>query len=255
MRGFAALWGKEWRETWRSGRLFILVALFLLLGISSPLAFKFLPQLIPAELAEAFSTLLQPTTSEVIVSLFKNLSQLGILVLILLSMGGVAEEKSRGQLELVLARPVSTEAVIWAKFAVWALQLVLALVVVLGSFTLYTHSLFPPGPSLLALWQGGLLFYLFCLLVLAFTLLAGTLLPTSLLAALLSGGVFLALSFLPNLGSSYARFAPPSLLEGASRVAIGASSWGVWWESAAVTAALILLCNLLAVWALRRQDI
>jgi ABC-2 type transport system permease protein len=255
VRGFAAFWGKEWRETWRSGRFFILTAVFLLLGISSPLAYKFLPQLIPAELAEAFSSLLNPTTSEVIVSLFKNLSQLGILVLILLAMGAVVEEKSRGQLELILARPVSTTSVIWAKFAVWALQLALALVVVLGSFTLYTHSLFPPGPSLLALLQGGLLYYLYCLLVLAFTLLASTLLPTSLLAALLSGGVFLALSFLPNLGPAYSLFAPPSLLEGASRVAIGASLWGIWWESAAVTASLILLANLLAVWALRQQDI
>jgi ABC-2 type transport system permease protein len=255
MRGFTVFWGKEAREALRSGRFYILAALFLLLGISSPLAFKFLPQLLPPEFSSALSTLFQPSTEAVVGSLFKNFAQLGVLVLILVAMGSVAEEKSRGQLELVLARPVSTAAILWAKFAALALQYLLALALALGAFLFYTRTLFPPGPDLWLLLEAGSLFFLFGLLVVAFTLLASTLLSGQIWAALASGVFFLLLSFLPNLGNTWARYSPAALLAAANQVALGVSPLLGWWPQAAICVGAMLAFVFLAALALRRLEL
>lgn len=252
--GIRAFLDKEWRESWRSGRLFLLSALFLALGISTPLMLKFLPQLIPAEWQSMLGPLLPSGPAAAVDTLFKNLAQVGVLVLVLVVMGTIAEERARGQLELVLSKPVSVAGIVWAKFAVHAFSFLLAVLCAFLPFFAYLRVLYPPGVALLPLLVGAGFFVVYGLLVIAFTLFASALFTSQVGAALLSGGFFLALSFLPNLGGDFARLSPAGLLAAARDLALGAGrpGDGLLGVGIAVGGVATFLC--LAVVAMRNHE-
>jgi ABC-2 type transport system permease protein len=252
--GVRAFLDKEWRESWRSGRLFLLSALFLVLGISTPLMMKFLPQLIPAEWQSVFSALLPTGPAAAVDALFKNLAQVGLLALVLVVMGTVAEERARGQLELVLSKPVSVAGIVWAKFAVHAFAFLLAVLCAFLPFFAYLRILSPPGVSFLPLLVGAGFLTVYGLLVIAFTLFASALFASQVGAALLSGGFFLALSFLPNLGGDFARLSPAGLLAAARGAALGAGRSGDGLLGAGIAVGGIALFLCLAVVAMRSQE-
>jgi ABC-2 type transport system permease protein len=252
--GTKAFLDKEWRESWRSGRLFLLSALFLILGISTPLMLKFLPQLLPVEWQSVLGSLLPSGPVAAVDSLFKNLAQVGLLVLVLVVMGTIAEERARGQLELVLSKPVSVAGIVWAKFVVHAFAFLLAVLCAFLPFFAYLRVLSPPGVALLPLLAGAGFFAGYGLLVIAFTLFASALFASQVGAALLSGGFFLALSFLPNLGGDFARLSPAGLLATARGLAIGAGGPGVELLGLGVTVGSIALFLCLAVVAVRNHE-
>jgi ABC-2 type transport system permease protein len=252
--GTRAFLAKEWRESWRSGRLFLLSALFLVLGISTPLMLKFLPQMLPVEWQTLLGSLLPSGPVAAVDSLFKNLAQVGVLVLILVAMGAIAEERARGQLELVLSKPVSVAGIVLAKFAVHAFAFFLATLCAFLPFFAYLRILYPPGVAFLPLLVGAGFFVAYGLLVIAFTLFCSALFASQVGAALLSGGFFLALSFLPNLGGDFARLSPAGLLAAARNLALGAGRPGDGLLGVGIAVGGVVLCLCLAVVAMRNHE-
>ncbi|MDI6868587.1 MAG: ABC transporter permease [Coprothermobacterota bacterium] len=245
MKSLRVFLKKEMKEAIRSWRLPVMLIVFLFLGISSPLLFKFLPALVPPELKATFEQLMKPTYEEIVSSLAKNLSQIGILVIILFNMGSVSEERGKGQLELLFARPASRSSLIWAKFLSSSLSVLLSLAVAFVSFGLYYGALFPQAPPVQGLVLGFLLFSLFALFVVSFTIFSSTLFSSGLWAGLLSGSFFLTLSFLPSLGGGFSRYSPPGLLEAANLIMRGqvVNSWDGVLVTATGTLIFILLAN------------
>ena len=126
----------------------------------------------------------------------KNLSQIGLLAIILLVMGLVAREKETGTAVLILARPVGRWSFLLAKFSAFFSQLALCLVAAGAACYLYTGLLFDvwltPGPFLGI--NGLVLLYL--LIPTAFTFLGSTLSRNNVLAAGLGLAAWLLLSLL-----------------------------------------------------------
>ena len=97
MTGFRVLLRKELLEQWRTLRLPVVAAVFLLVGLSSPLLARFTPELLDALGGSQLQIVLPtPTAADAVDQLIKNVSQFGILVAVLLAMGSVATEKERG---------------------------------------------------------------------------------------------------------------------------------------------------------------
>ncbi|MCR4428098.1 MAG: ABC transporter permease [Caldiserica bacterium] len=252
MRELRVFFRKELKEGLKSWRVPIMLVVFFILGISSPLLFKFMPALIPPELKSAFEQFMKPTFEEMASSLAKNLSQIGVLVIILFFMGSVAEEKGKGQLELLFARPIPRSSLIWAKFLAGSIAIILCLAISFLAFALYFGVLFPQEIPLKNLAWGFFLFSLFFILVLSFTLFSSTLFSSGLWAGLLSGSFFLLLSFLPSLGEKFSRYSPSGLLESANLIMRGqGASFG---DSLMVTVVGILIFTLLASIVLERQE-
>jgi ABC-2 type transport system permease protein len=143
--GFGVLLRKELLEAWRTRRLPVLAALFLVIGMVSPLTAKYLPDILKAALGDQLTIPVPtPTAAMAVDQLEKNLAQLGALAAIALAMGSVSGELDRGTAALVLAQPVTRPAFLAAKL--------LAIVAVLGVATLlaavvawlYTWVLFEP---------------------------------------------------------------------------------------------------------------
>ena len=101
---------KEFKETRIQGVVF--AAVLLLFGATSVLLQKFIPQLVPENLAEAF----EPSLTAGLADYVGNSLQMGSIVAILITIAALAGERETGTLELLLARPVSKLQIVVSKF-------------------------------------------------------------------------------------------------------------------------------------------
>ena len=147
MEGFSVFLRKELREAVRSNRLLVVVAVFVVLGIISPLTAKYTPELLKAigtgqpGVQITFPT---PTVADSIAQFLKNVAGTGIFIALLLPMGMVAREKERGTAAFVLTKPISRAAFLAAKLV--ALLALLGAGVALAALVtyIYTAILFEP---------------------------------------------------------------------------------------------------------------
>jgi len=211
------LFKKELYEQYRTYRFFIALVIFLFLGISAPVITKLTPDLLKSLGGGIQITLPPQTATDALNSYLKNMTQLPSLVLILLAMGCIADERSRGTAVTVLTKPVPRSVFVVAKFLAYELTLLASLLLAAAGAYYYTKQLFealPLGAFLLL----NLSLFIFLTLSLAFTIFASALFRSSIAAGGLAFGGFLALALFPTLNSAVAQ-ALPSVLFRAERVA------------------------------------
>jgi ABC-2 type transport system permease protein len=223
MSGFSAMLRKEWLEWRRTWKLAIVLGLFALVGLVSPLSAQLLPELlkfIPEDRMGGMELLMvrQPGVSDAMTQYLKNFSMLAIVAL-LTTMGTIAGELGRGTASMTLCKPVSRWAWLLAKAAVaFGVQCLGVLLAASGAF-LYTTILFGE----LDIEVFALLNVLFLLQLWTFTafgLLASAVSPSTGTAAGVSLGGFLLLSLLgaiPVLGS----YLPAGLAAAAGNLVTG----------------------------------
>ncbi len=109
---------KEFRQLWRTNRLLVMGAVFLIFGMGSPLLAKLTPEILKSiEGAEQIADLIpEPTAGDAMLQYIKNLSQFGFILAILLVMGAVIGEKERGIVPMILSKPMPRWAFIMSKF-------------------------------------------------------------------------------------------------------------------------------------------
>lgn len=123
--GFWAFLKKEWVELFRGGKLFILLAMFVLFGIMNPAIAKLTPWLMEqmAEQLEGSGLSVSAVSVDASASwaqFFKN-APMAVLMFIVLFGGSLTNECRRGTLIPFLTRGLSRGSVIAAKAAVMAL--------------------------------------------------------------------------------------------------------------------------------------
>ena len=147
MIGLGVLVRKELTEAWRTRRLPVVVVLFLVVGVVSPLTARYLPEILELSLGDDLSIPLPvPTAADALAQLQKNLGQLGALAAIALAMGSVAGELDRGTAALVLAQPATRAAFLAAKVIAIAIVLALGMAGATIVGWIYTAILFEPLP-------------------------------------------------------------------------------------------------------------
>jgi ABC-2 type transport system permease protein len=251
MTGFAVLLRKELLESLRTVRLPIIVGLFALIGIGSPLLARYTPEIVGALAGDLGIPLPTPTRADAVDQLLKNLAQFGGLTAILLAMGSVATEKERGTAALLLTKPVGRIAFLAAKLAAIAATLGAATAIAAAGGWLYTAILFgaPSAAGFIGLAAAS---SLSLVAYAAITFLASTVTRSSLAAAGIGIGAFVALgiaSAFPTLG----RYLPAGLGEPARALALGGAADVT--TPAIATTALIVACFLGAWLSFRRQEL
>ena len=147
MNGFWVLLAKELREAWRTRRLPMVALLFVVLGLISPLAARYLPEILRAALGDQLTIPIPaPVAADAVAQVQKNVGQMGALAAIALAMGAVAGELDRGTAALVLAQPVSRPVFLGAKLVAIAAVLGLATIASVTVAWVYTALLFAPMP-------------------------------------------------------------------------------------------------------------
>jgi ABC-2 type transport system permease protein len=247
---------KELLESWRTYRLPVVGGLFLLVGLTSPLLAKFLPEIVKAAAGDQLGGVRVPTpvSADAVDQLWKNLAQFGAFAAIILAMGAVATERDRGTAAFILSKTVSRGAFLASKAL--AIGVVLAVAVALAGVVawIYTTVLFEPMPV------GGwlamtVLAWLSIVAWAAITFLGSTVTGSAAAAAGLGFLSLLVLSIaaaIPNVD----RFLPGGLAKPALALAVGAPVEAVDVATPVVaTIVLIAACLAASAWSFRRQEL
>jgi ABC-2 type transport system permease protein len=257
--GFVILLRKELVEAWRTMRLPVSIGLFLLVGLSSPLLAKYLPEIIELAAGDLGGAIPipTPTAADAVDQVLKNLGQFGALAAIVLAMGAVATEVDRGTAAFVLARPVGRRAFLLAKVASLGLVLGIGVAVAIAVGWVYTAILFgPPQPGG---WIAmGLLVWLTLAAWAAITFLASAVTGSAAAAAGLGFVALLVLSLIAVV-PTVARLTPAGLSAPALALATGAASatdlGADLWSPVLATVLLIALAIVVAVAVFRRREL
>lgn len=248
------LLAKEFREQWRTWKAVVFLAVFLITGMLSPVLAKYTPELLksipnlPPGMMNLFPV---PTVADSVAQYLKNTDQFGILLVILLTMGVMAQEKERGTAAMLLTKPVGRSVVVLAKWLTGMTILVAGLIVDGLACLAYTAVLFEPLPAVPFLLM-NLLLVVYLGVFLTVALMASTLARTQAIAA---AGAFGGLVLLLVLGSlpRVNDYMPDKLAAwGGSLVLKGDVTA---WPALVVAAGLILLCLLAACLRFEREEI
>lgn len=222
MSGFGLLLRKELLEQVRTMRLWVVMIVFALFAIMSPLTAKYLPDIVKALAGDQLNLvgmLPTPSTPDAVDQFLKNLTQFGALAAILLAMGSVATEKDRGTAAFILTKPVSRAAFLGAKLVAISANLLAATAVAGALGYYYTAVLFEALPA------GGyvgmcLLLWLSLVVYAALTFLGSTLTSSAAAGAGL-GVLFLVVTGIVAALPTVGPYMPESLAIPARQVALG----------------------------------
>ena len=214
MRSYIAFCTKEFLENSRTYKLVIMMAALAIFGLMSPFTAKILPDLLSGmDLGGGMTIELpEPSAIDSWAQFFSNISQMGMLVVIIVFCGITAQELSKGTLINILTKGIRRHTVVLAKFTVatilWTLSYGLSLGICLG-YTIYfwgTHDLPHAWLTFGAPW-------LFGVLIIAVMILGG--ICTSSMTGSLAGVALIVIGLnLMNLAPSVHRYNPVNLAGG-----------------------------------------
>jgi len=251
---FRTLLKKELIAQLRTHRTLITLAVFFVAGLISPLLAKYTPlllELVPDMPAEFASLIPEPTINDAVGQYLKNVSQFGVILVIVLNMGAVAVEKERGTAAMLLTKPVKPGMVILTKWLAGMVNLSVGLLLAAIGCAFYTTLLFEPF-SLLNFLALNTLLLVFFGVYLSITLLASTLARTQAMAAALA---FTGLALLLLLGASprVQELMPGKLLVWGSSLVLGIEA-SAWWSLIAGIG-IMFACIVLASVSFNREEI
>ena len=250
---FITAFNKEFLEQRRTRKFLIALVVLVLFGMTSPLMAKMTPQImtmVPG--GEAFVGLIpEPTINDAVAQYIKNITQFGILLALVFSMGSMTVEKDKGTAAMILSKPMPRGSFLLAKFASLALTFIIAVVIAGVAAYYYTYFLFGQLNLLNWLTLNGLI-VLYILVYIAITLLYSTLTRTQYVAIGLSFGTLIFLGILGSL-PGFGINLPDALISNASLLMSGypVTNWTGLWVSLGIIVVSITTASLV----FRKQEL
>lgn len=200
-------------EFYRSHKLWIILAVFLLLGMMNPLTAKITPQLMESFMPEGMIiNITNPTALDSWMQFYKNVPQFGLVILVILFSGMMSQEYSKGTLINMLTKGLPRWSVVLSKFTLalvmWTAAYLLCVCVSWG-YTAYFWS----GSNLPNLVSASALLWLYGVLLLAVGLFGSVVCKNAYGNLLITGG-FVGIQFLINIIPEAARYNPLYLASG-----------------------------------------
>lgn len=185
MRCYIAFLKKEYIEYSRNYKLFIMMLVFLLLGMMAPILTKMLPDILASSETEGITIILdsQDITALVSFQQFYNNITMGLIALVLIFNTTLTEELRTGKLINILTKGMKRSTIIAAKFTS-------SLTIWTGAYTIafftthvYNQYLFPNTTPKYT-FSAGVFIWVFGVMLITFILLGSVILKGT------SGGLF-----------------------------------------------------------------
>lgn len=235
MRGLTAFLKKEFCEMIRTYKVLILGAVFFVLGVTGPITAKYMPELMENFLPEGMVlTLETPKAIDSWMQFFKNVPQIGIIIVVIVFGGMMASEWSKGTLILVLTKGLPRRNVILAKFitavSMWTAAYWLCFGISYG-YTRYFWDEQTPrlGAAVAFVWVFGVM-------LIAVTLLGGVIFKGSYMALLFTGFLVVLLLLL-NIFPAVQEYNPVMLFTSGMELLEGTKKLGDFTVPSVITAA------------------
>lgn len=132
---------KEWMETIRTHKGLAILIVFAIFGILGPLTAVMMPEIMAGLLPKALANAVpDPTYLDSYIQFFKNVDQLGLVILVFLFSGTLTQEFLKGTLINLITKGLAKGAIITSKFAMisifWRISYGMASLIQYG-YTLY----------------------------------------------------------------------------------------------------------------------
>ena len=211
MNEFIAFTKKEYMESIRTYRLFILIAVLLIFGILSPLTAVFLPEILGSiDLGDGVTlTLPDPSAIDSWTQFFSNVGQMGMLAIIIIFSGLMGSELSEGTLVNLLTKGMKRHIVILSKFIYATLLWTVGYALCLAVCYAYTVYYWPSDVISNAAFTFSSL-WLFGVFLISIMIFGGTLFGNFYGSLLSCFGVIVVLALI-NIAPATQKFNPISL--------------------------------------------
>ncbi|MGX2958788.1 ABC transporter permease [Peribacillus sp. JNUCC 23] len=215
---FMRMFQKEWKELMGTYKIIFVPIAFAVLMISFPISMKLLPDLLAREMPEgAVIEIPELSTSEMMSAAFSNFELIGVIILILISMGSIAGEREKGVAAMVLVKPVSRAVYLLAKWSAYSLFAVGSFIFGMLLTAYYTNLLFSEN----LIWAdtiGGLLLYLpIIVLIITLSICASSFSKSAVTAGFISLVLYLLIMNVPKfLQARWVDYLPHGLVNGAN---------------------------------------
>ncbi|CAG9609872.1 ABC transporter permease [Pseudoneobacillus rhizosphaerae] len=219
MSQFVVLLKKELLESWRNFKWIWMPLTFILLGVMDPITQNYLPKILDTmgDLPEgAVIQLPVPSAEEVISMSLANIDMLGILILVLASMGIIAGERKSGVAAMILVKPVSHHYFVMSKWLSSLLLMWISLFLGLLASWYYTGLLFefiPFSDFLLSF----VLYGIWLSLVITITIFYNAFLKTPGLVGFISLATIIILNMVSGILTEWLAWSPARLMSYASQ--------------------------------------
>lgn len=245
---------KELVESWRTSRLLLLIIIFLIFGLMNPLLAKLTPEIVKMTIGAAMAkTIPDPTSLDSWTQFYKNLTQIGLIVIALIFSGTVSNEISKGTLINLVTKGLRRWSVIVGKMISlilqWTLCLSLTFLVTWG----YTAYYFPDNKSPYLL-QAAFPLWLFGLLLLGIIVCSSTIARNN-YEGLLMTGAAVVIMILLNMFDKVKYYNPISLITQNINFLQKASALEKYNPAIGISILLILLSLLFSVLIFNRKKI
>lgn len=211
MRAYLAFTKKEFCELTRTYKLFIMAAIFLILGMMNPITAKITPMLLeklmPAGIEISIS---EPTAIDSWVQFYKNVPTIGLIVLVIVFSGIMANEFTNNTLINMLTKGLPRSTVILSKFSMVVLAWTAAYVICFVVSYAYTAYFWSSENTFNILFSAACLWF-FGVFLISTVMMGGVLFKNSYGCLLFTGSVTVIL-FLLNIVPKFAEYSPLALI-------------------------------------------
>jgi len=215
MMQWMTLFQKEVVENWRNFKWVWVPLVFILIAIMDPLTMYYMPVILESGAGVPDGAIFEmptPSTTELLMMSLSQLNTIGIVVVVLMAMGTIANERKSGVLELTLVKPISYSKYITAKWLSLVCLIAVSLFAALSVHWYYVNLLFDPI-SYTEILLVGLFFGSWFLFVAALIILYNTFAPSAGVVAALSIGTIIVLSVATSTFSKYLTWSPANIPE------------------------------------------
>lgn len=211
MRAYLSFTKKEFLGNLRTYKLLMMFLVFLLFGMLGPLTAKLMPKLLETLITDGITiTLPEPSAFDSWAQFFKNVSQMGLFVVVILFSGMMANEYSHNTLVHMLTKGLKRSTVILSKFT--AASLIWTGSYVLCFFMSYFYTIyFWPKDKISNLFFSVFYLWAFGILLLAVITLGGVIFRSSYACLLFAGG-FVILLYFVNIVPKIQKYNPVALI-------------------------------------------
>jgi ABC-2 type transport system permease protein len=220
MSQWLTLLQKEIVEMWRNFKWIWVPITFVLIGVQKPISSYYLPQILDSlgGLPEgAVIKIPTPTASEVLISGLSEYVTLGVLIIVLTTMGVIASERKSGVAAMILVKPVSYSSFVTAKWAGGLLLLWLSFFIGYLATWYYTGILFDWIPFV-DFFQSFIFYGLWFTVILTITVFFSASLLAPGIAGFSSLAVVIIISLVSSSLSKWLKWSPAQLTSYANEI-------------------------------------
>lgn len=145
MNNFSILFQKEWRENVRNFKILWIPLVFILFGISEPLTYYYLPQILntvgnmPSDMV---FQLPEYTPEQIIMSTIGQYQFIGMLIVAFGFAGIIARERKNGTSTMLYVRPISYTGYVFSKLVIMGILIIGSACIGLLANVYYTYILY-----------------------------------------------------------------------------------------------------------------